>query len=131
MATAGADTTHISGVGQIAINVHDMDRAVAFYRDTLGLPFLFQAGPNLAFFDCGGVRLMLDIAEDKKFDHVGSVLYYSVADLDGAHESLVAKGARVHTGPHLVAKMPDHELWMAFYYDPDENIFALMSERRE
>jgi len=124
-----AEPAEIRSVGQIAINVKDIERAVAFYRDVLGLPFLFQAG-NLAFFDCGGVRLMLDIAEDERFDHPASCVYYRVDDLAAAFERLKERGAVVESEPHMIAKMPDHELWMAFFRDPDENFFALMSEVR-
>ncbi|TAK77036.1 MAG: VOC family protein, partial [Dehalococcoidia bacterium] len=88
------------GLLQIAMNVKEIDRAVAFYRDVLGLPFLFQAG-NLAFFDLDGVRLMLDVAEDKRFDHAGSILYLSVADIHAGHAALVEKGVQIEgEGPH-------------------------------
>jgi len=120
----------ISRIGQIAVRVHGLDRAVAFYRDVLGLPFLFQAPPNLAFFDCNGVRLMLDIPEDKEFDHPASVIYYAVDDIAAATASLKSCGVHFDSEPHLIAKMPDHELWMAFFRDPDDNVLALMSEVR-
>lgn len=128
MSTAAG--TRISGIGQIAVNVHDMDRAVAFYRDVVGLPFLFQAGPNLAFFLCGNVRLMLDIPEDKRFEGPASVIYYKIDDLQAAFEELKGRGAEVESEPHLIAKMQDHELWMAFFKDTEGNFFALMSEVR-
>jgi methylmalonyl-CoA/ethylmalonyl-CoA epimerase len=120
----------ITGIGQIAVNVTDMDRAIAFYRDVVGLPFLFQAGPNLAFFSCGDVRLMLDIPEDQRFAGNASVIYYRVDDLASAFDGLVARGAEVESEPHLIAKMTDHELWMAFFKDTEGNFFALMSEVR-
>jgi methylmalonyl-CoA/ethylmalonyl-CoA epimerase len=120
----------IQDLGQVAIPVTDMERAVAFYRDVVQLPFLFQAGPNLAFFDCGGVRVMLDIPEDQRFKHPASVLYYRVPDLQAAFHGIVTRGAGVHAGPHRIAKMPDHELWMAFLNDTEGNVFALMSEVR-
>lgn len=119
----------IERIGQIAIPVRDIDRAVAFYRDTLGLPLLFQAPPGLAFFDCGGVRLMLD-GPDAERAGQSSVIYYQVASLDEACSALSAKGVRLEAEPHLVAKLPDHELWMAFLRDPDANLLALMSEVR-
>jgi methylmalonyl-CoA/ethylmalonyl-CoA epimerase len=120
----------IRGLGQVAVRGFDMERAIGFYRDVIELPFLFQAGPNLAFFDCGGVRLMLDIPEDKRTDHPASVLYYRVEEIQSAYGALVARGAQAESEPHLVAKMPDHELWMAFFQDPEGNIVALMAEPR-
>jgi len=122
--TIGLDT-----IGQIAIPVTDIDRAVAFYRDVLGMKFLFQAPPGLGFFDCGGVRLMLDLPAKDQAGR-GGVIYYKVDDLQAAFDTLSARGATVVAKPHLIAKMPDHELWMAFFRDPDGNAFALMTEVR-
>lgn len=119
----------ISGILQIAINIKDTNRAAAFYRDVLGLRHLFTAG-KLAFFDCGGVRLMLSPAEKPEFDHPSSILYFKVADLDNAHARLVAAGAQIESEPHLVARMPDHELWMNFFRDSEGNHLSLMCERR-
>jgi methylmalonyl-CoA/ethylmalonyl-CoA epimerase len=116
-------------IGQVAVPVTDVERAVRFYRDTLGMRFLFQAPPGLAFFDLSGVRLMLD-GPAKAQAGKGSVLYYQVADLQAAYATLSERGVRFETEPHLVAKMPDHELWMAFLRDPDQNLLALMSEVR-
>src|SRR5512141_3121638 len=96
-------STALQGIGQIAVNAHDLERAVAFYRDALGLRFLFQAPPALAFFDCGGVRLMLDRAEDPEFDHASSVLYFRVQDIGAAHEQLSARGVRFRDAPHKIA----------------------------
>lgn len=121
---------HISQIGQISVNVQDLDRAVAFYRDTLGLRLLFEAPPKMAFFDCGGVRLMLGVPEDPEFDHPSSILYYKVDDIHAAHAALKERGADFRGEPHLVAKMPDHELWMAFLKDTEGNTLALMSEVR-
>ncbi|MGA8154185.1 MAG: VOC family protein [Terriglobales bacterium] len=117
----------ITRLGQVAINVHDLDRAVAFYRDTLGLPLLFTAG-KLAFFNCGGVRLMLSVAEKPEFDHPGSILYFAVPDIAAAHQQMVAAGVHFEDSPHLIAKMPDHDLWMTFFRDSEQNFLALMSE---
>ena len=114
-------------IGQIAINVHDVARAVQFYRDTLGMRFLFEV-PKLAFFDCGGVRLMLSLPESKEFDHPGSVLYYKVADINASHAALKARGVEFIDEPHLIARMPDHDLWMVFLHDTEGNTLALMSE---
>jgi methylmalonyl-CoA/ethylmalonyl-CoA epimerase len=119
----------ISHLGQIAINAHDIERATAFYRDTLGLPLLFTAG-KLAFFNCGGVRLMLDVAEKPEFNHLSSILYFAVPDISTAHRQLLAKGVRFEDEPHVIARMPDHDLWMTFFHDSEENLLALMSEVR-
>ncbi|MFY9802265.1 MAG: VOC family protein [Candidatus Acidiferrales bacterium] len=116
-------------IGQIAVPVTNLERAVPFYRDTLGLKFLFQV-PNLAFFDCAGVRLMLDVPQDGSGERGSSVIYFKVDDINNAHETLVARGAVFVEKPHLIAKMPDHDLWMAFFRDPDDNLLALMSEVR-
>jgi methylmalonyl-CoA/ethylmalonyl-CoA epimerase len=123
-----SDLSH-SQIGQIAIIVHDVPKAVAFYRDSLGLRLLFEM-PKMAFFDCGGVRLMLGIPETPKFDHPSSILYFGVSDLRETHQTLMARGVEFTAPPHLVAKMPDHELWMAFFRDLDGNTLALMSELR-
>jgi methylmalonyl-CoA/ethylmalonyl-CoA epimerase len=115
-------------IGQIALTVSDLARAVAFYRDALGMRFLFQV-PNLAFFDCDGIRLMLSLPE-KAAEGSSSVIYFKVADIQQAFKSLASRGVSFEGEPHLIAKMPDHELWMAFFRDPDRNLLALMSEVR-
>jgi methylmalonyl-CoA/ethylmalonyl-CoA epimerase len=117
----------ISRLGQIAINVHNVDRATAFYRDILGLPLLFTAG-SLAFFDCGGVRLMLTNPEKPEFDHPSSVLYFAVPDITGAYQQMLNSGVRFDDQPHVVARMPNHDLWMTFFRDSEENLLALMCE---
>jgi methylmalonyl-CoA/ethylmalonyl-CoA epimerase len=122
-----ASSIGITGIGQIAVNVHDLDRATAFYRDTLGLPLLFSAG-GMAFFDCGGVRLMLARPEKPEFDHPGSILYLAVPDIKAAHQRMAASGAQFQDQPHLIARMPDHDLWMTFFHDSEGNLLALMSE---
>ena len=119
----------LAQIGQIAVNVRDLPRAVAFYRDTLGMRLLFEI-PTAAFFDCGGVRLMLGTPERPEFDHPASILYYRVEDLRGAYETLRAQGVRFEDEPHFIARMPDHELWMAFFRDSEENLLALMAELR-
>lgn len=124
---AGVDA---QGLIQIAMPVKEIARAVAFYRDVLGLPFLFQAG-NLAFFDLGGVRLMLDVPEDERFDHPGSPLYFRVADIQAGHAHLVAKGVKMEPqGAHVVHRDASMELWMTFFHDGEGNIHALASEVR-
>jgi catechol 2,3-dioxygenase-like lactoylglutathione lyase family enzyme len=120
----------LSTIGQIAMAVKDLPRAVAFYRDALGLRFLFQAPPALAFFDCAGVRLMIEVPPDKEFDHPGSVLYFKVDDIDSSYAELKTRGVDFRDAPHLIVKMPDHELWMAFFRDGEGNTLALMCEKR-
>ena len=120
----------LAQIGQIAVPVSDIDRAVAFYRDTLGMRFLFQVPPGLGFFDCAGVRLMLDAPAKAQAENYSSVIYYKVPDLDTAFDTLSGRGVLFEAKPHLIAKLPDHELWMAFFRDPDGNLLALMSEVR-
>ena len=117
----------IARIGQIAINVHDLDRALAFYRDTLGLPLLFTAG-KLAFFNCAGVRLMLTLPEKAEFDHPSSILYFAVTDINSAYHQMKVAGVRFEDEPHLIARMPDHDLWMTFFHDSENNLLSLMSE---
>jgi catechol 2,3-dioxygenase-like lactoylglutathione lyase family enzyme len=117
----------ITCVGQIAIRVHDVDRAVAFYRDILGLPLLFTAG-KLAFFNCGGVRLMLDVPEKPEFDHPSSILYLVVPNITAVHHRMKERGVKFEDEPHVIARMPDHDLWMTFFRDSEENVLALMCE---
>ncbi|HEY1305890.1 MAG TPA: VOC family protein [Vicinamibacterales bacterium] len=125
-----AVTTNLSTIGQIAMAVKDLPRAVAFYRDRLGLRFLFQVPPGLAFFDCDGIRLMIEVPLEKEFDHPGSILYFKVSDIDASYADLEGRGVEFRDEPHLIAKMPDHELWMAFFRDGEGNTLALMCEKR-
>lgn len=122
-------TPGLSRLGQISMRALDLPRAVAFYRDTLGLRFLFEAPPALAFFDCAGVRLMLNTPEGT-FDHPGSVLYFTVDHIEAMHAALAAKGVKFLGDPHLIAKLPDREVWMAFFEDTEGNTLALMEEKR-
>lgn len=117
----------ISRLGQIAINAHDVDRATTFYRDILGLPLLFTTGA-LAFFDCGGVRLMLSRPEKPEFDHPSSILYFTVPDIVSAHRQMLSRGVHFEDTPHLIAKMPTHDLWLTHFRDPEKNLLALMCE---
>ncbi len=117
-------------IGQISMRATDLPRAVAFYRDVLGVRHLFDAGPTLSFFDCDGVRLMLSPAEQPEFDHPGSVLYFRVDDIHEAFQTLTARGAVFIDQPHLIARLPDHELWMTFFRDSEGNTLALMGEVR-
>lgn len=121
------ENTALARIAQIAINAHDVDRATAFYRDVLGLPHLFHAG-QLSFFDCGGVRLMLDKPEKPEFDHPSSILYFQVGDIRAAHQRLSHAGAKFEDEPHVIAQMPSYDLWMSFFRDSEGNLLALMSE---
>jgi len=120
----------LSRIGQIAISAQDVPALAAFYRDVLGLKHLFDAGPNLAFFDCGGVRLMLSQPSAPEFDHPSSILYFSVPDIDAAHAALVQAAVKIERPPQLTARLPDHELWICFFRDPANNLLALMGEKR-
>jgi methylmalonyl-CoA/ethylmalonyl-CoA epimerase len=117
-------------IGQIAVPVTDIERSIRFYRDNLGMRFLFQAPPGLAFFDLSGIRLMLDGPAKAQAGN-SSVIYYKVDDLQSAFETLSKRSVQFETEPHLIAKMPDHDLWMAFLRDPDKNLIALMCEIRK
>jgi catechol 2,3-dioxygenase-like lactoylglutathione lyase family enzyme len=123
------DSIGISQVGQIAINVRSLDEAIAFYRDRLGLSFLFEA-PGMAFFQCGDVRLMLAIPEGPDASRGSSVIYYRVKDIAGAADELRRRGVSFVADPHRVHKTSESELWMAFLRDPSENLLAIMEERR-
>jgi methylmalonyl-CoA/ethylmalonyl-CoA epimerase len=118
----------ITRLGQIAVNANDVERAAAFYQDVLGLKLLFKAPPGLAFFDCGGVRLMLERAEKPEFAHPSSILYFAVPEIRAAHRTMKEKGVRFEDEPHMIAKMPTHDLWMTFFRDSENNVMALMSE---
>jgi methylmalonyl-CoA/ethylmalonyl-CoA epimerase len=122
-----AEEAELFAVGQIAVNAKDLPRATAFYRDVLGLPLLFGT-PKMAFFDCGGVRLMLSLPEKPEFDHPSSIIYYKVRDIHAVHRSISERGVDFLSPPHFVAPMKDHELWMAFLRDSEENIVGLMCE---
>lgn len=120
----------LSDIGQIAITVSDVSKALIFYRDVLGLTFLFSAGPNLAFLSAGGIRIMLTTPQGAGKVGCNSILYFKVTDITAAHAAIVARGATNERAPQLAAKMPDHELWLAFLRDPDNNLVGLMEEKR-
>jgi catechol 2,3-dioxygenase-like lactoylglutathione lyase family enzyme len=123
-----ASELRLGAIGQIAIAVHDLEKCLAFYRDALGLPFLFEV-PGMAFLDCGGVRLMLSSRIEPGFDHPGSTLYFRVADIGAAHAALSDRGVAFVDAPHRVADLGTHELWMTFFRDPERTTHALMEER--
>lgn len=124
-----APESAITGVRQIGLTVSDVARAIPFYRDALGLPFLFSAGPNLAFLDIGGVRLMLAAPEGEFTPGLSSIIYLKVADITAAQAAMAARGVTFTAEPHLVAPMPDHDLWLSAFRDPDGNHLALMCEK--
>jgi methylmalonyl-CoA/ethylmalonyl-CoA epimerase len=127
---ADASEVALNEIGQIALTITDLDKAVAFYRDILGLKHLFSAPPGLAFFAAGSLRLMLSRPEKEDSERFSSALYFKVAEIEKAHDVLVSRGVKFEAAPHRVAKMPDHELWIAFFRDPDRNLLALMCEKR-
>ena len=127
--TSDKEFPGLSRIGQIAIMVHDLPKAVAFYRDILGMKFLFEV-PRMAFFDCGGVRMMLGLPETPELDHAASIVYYKVDDIQAAYRVLKSRGVGFFGEPGLVARMPDHELWLAEFRDIENNVLALMSEVR-
>jgi predicted enzyme related to lactoylglutathione lyase len=116
-------------IGQISVNVHNLDRATAFYKDTLGVKHLFSVPPKMAFFDCDGVRLMLAIPERPDLDHPSSILYFKVQDIEETHKVLEGRGVHFETKPMLVAPMATHDLWLAEFRDSENNVLALMSEK--
>jgi methylmalonyl-CoA/ethylmalonyl-CoA epimerase len=119
----------LSRIGQIAIPVSELNRALEFYRDKLGMKFLFDV-PGMAFFDCEGVRILLSLPEKEGEVRQSSILYFSVPDIQLAYRELTGRGVKFSGEPHLIARMPDHELWMAFFEDSEGNTLALMSEVR-
>lgn len=116
-------------IAQIAVNVRDVERATAFYKDTLGINYLFSVPPKMAFFDCGGIRLMLGTPERPDLDHPSSILYFKVDDIEAAHTTLVGRGVHFETEPMLVAPMATHDLWLAEFRDSENNVLALMAEK--
>lgn len=117
----------LSQIGQISVNAHDLERAVAFYRDKLGMKHLFTV-PHMAFFDCNGIRLMLGLPEKPEFDHPSSIIYFKVDDIQSAHKTFSERGVQFEGQPHLVAKLETHDLWLAFFRDSENNLHCLMSE---
>jgi catechol 2,3-dioxygenase-like lactoylglutathione lyase family enzyme len=126
--TTSSGTT-VTALRQVALTVSDVARSTAFYRDMVGLPFLFAAGPSLAFLAIGSVRLMLASPEGDFKPGLSSVLYFKVDDIIGAHAEMSARGVSFLTPPHLIAPMPDHDLWLCDFRDPDGHTMALMAER--
>jgi predicted enzyme related to lactoylglutathione lyase len=115
-------------VGQILVPVDDFERGIAFYRDVLGLPLLFSAPPQMAFFMCGDVRLLVGVPPPGQEARRSATIYFRVNDVNGVHATLTGHGVRFQTAPHTVHRTPSAELWLAEFTDPDGNQLALMSE---
>ena len=120
---------HLGPITQIAVRVTDVSRAAEFYRDRLGLPFLFDA-PGLAFFQCGDIMLMLSQPSTPEFDHPSAILYFQVAEISSAYQGLVRRGVPFIDPPHVVHRSAEMELWMAFFRDPDQNVLAIRMVRK-
>lgn len=121
------ETNLVQKVGQIGIPVKDVDRAIYFYKEKLGLPLLFNT-ENMAFFECNGLRLLLSLPEKEEFSHASSVIYFQVKDMKETYEGLLGNGVSFIDEPHVVAKMGQTETWMTFFKDSEGNTHALMSE---
>jgi predicted enzyme related to lactoylglutathione lyase len=120
----------VNEIGQIAVTVSDVAVALPYYRDVLGLTFLFSPAPTLAFLSAGPVRIMLSTPEEGSAAGANSILYFKVAGIESTYAAIVARGSAADQAPHFVAKMPDHELWIGFLRDPDGNLVGLMEEKR-
>jgi catechol 2,3-dioxygenase-like lactoylglutathione lyase family enzyme len=120
---------NLGRIEQVAIPVRDLARATAFYRDRLGMKLLFEVPPQLAFFDCDGIRLALSTSSDPMYDPPGSIVYYRVADIEAAHAELEGGGVEFLKGPHRVAVLAGIEIWMAFFEDTEGNTLAITSEK--
>lgn len=124
-----SDNMNISAIGQIAIAISDLEKSVYFYEKILKLEKLFDVPPNLAFFDCGGVRLMLTTLQGPEEDHKTSVIYYKITSIETVFEELHSLQVDIERAPAMAAKMEDHELWIGFIRDPDGNLVGLMEEK--
>lgn len=122
-------SAQITGILQIAVSVREIERATAFYRDVLGLRLLFNA-PNMAFFDCGGIRLYLAAGEGTEQHGASSHVYFRSNDVAALAEVLREKGVSVHQEAHIIARMPDHDLWLLWIRDSEGNLLGVMEERK-
>jgi methylmalonyl-CoA/ethylmalonyl-CoA epimerase len=123
-------SSELDAIGQIGLTVDDLEKATAFYRDVLRLKHLFDAPPAMSFFACGTVRLMLSRRERPEAERFGAAIYFKIADIHSVRDALAERGVAFEAEPRMLAKMPDHELWMAFFRDPGNNLLALMCEKR-
>jgi len=122
--------TRLTSLQQVSVNVHDLPRAVDFYREKLGVRHLFDGGPHMSFFMCDmGVRLMLAVPEKPELDHPSSILYFKVEDIDAAYRDLKGRGVAFRDAPHVVARLPGREVWMAFFDDSEGNLLAVTTEK--
>jgi len=119
----------LTGILQIAVGVKEIDRATAFYRDILGLPLLMTA-PNMAFFNCGGVRLYLSAGTGSENAGPNSFLYFRTPDIDALLADAKTKNVTIHQEPQIIARMPDHDLWLMWIKDSEGNLLGIMEERR-
>jgi predicted enzyme related to lactoylglutathione lyase len=117
----------LSAIEQIAVTVHDLERAVDFYHEKLGMKHLFSVPPNLAFFDCDGIRLMLSLPAKPEFDHASSIIYFKVDDILVAYATLTQRGVHFDEKPIFVADMGAYDLWIGSFRDSENNLLALMS----
>lgn len=120
--------TEIESIGQIAIAISDIRKSVIFYQDVLGLELLFEVPSGMAMFNCGGTRVMLTTQQGSDRDHRTSVIYYKVKDIEASAKAIKNNGAKFIQEPQIVAKMVDHDLWIGFLRDPDENLVGIMAE---
>lgn len=127
--SAESSSPRLGSIAQIAVTVSDVDAALSFYRDILGLEFLFRAGPHLAFLDAEGIRLMLSTPQGSGEVGANSILYFRTADIESVHRQLLQRGAENEREPQLAANLPDHALWIGFLRDPDGNLVGLMEEK--
>jgi len=127
-----AATSPLTGILQIAVSVKEIDRATSFYRDVLGLPLLMTA-PNMAFFNCGGVRLYLDAGQGSEHtgSTSGSLIYFRTPDIYALHAHAKTKNIVIHQEPQIIARMPDHDLWLMWIKDSEGNLLGVMEERRK
>ena len=119
----------LSDIGQISITVNDVNKVLPFYRDILGLRFLFSPGPELAFLAAGKIRIMITTPQGAGEAGANSVLYFKVNDIEAIHAAIIANGAVNERSPQLAAKLPDHDLWLGFVRDPESNLIGLMEEK--
>ncbi len=124
-----SDTLNIQNIGQIAIAISDLEESVYFYEKILKLEKLFDVPPNLAFFNCSGVRLMLTTLQGDEADHNTSVIYYRITEIEQVFDELKALQVGIERMPAMAAQMDDHELWIGFIRDPDNNLVGLMEEK--
>jgi predicted enzyme related to lactoylglutathione lyase len=120
----------LTGITQIAIPAKDIERATAFYRDTLGMTYLFNA-PKMAFLDCAGIRIYLDANPGGEESGGNSLIYFKTVDIEHAHAELKEKGAAIHQAPDIIAKLPDRDVWLMWMRDSEGNLLGIMEERKK